>query len=551
MKSVGIDIGSSSIKVVEVVATNKGVHIARFFEQQIGTNPGFDPAIEVLEYLRSLAHSYDPQSTRFVFGLRQDQVSVRNKIFPFSDRQKILKSLPFELEEDLPLSSDTAVFDAKVIRTLGSNAEVLACATPKRRVAEAIQLLEDAGLDVSILSAEGVALANCFQNWEAPPPALPPQEIEVTQTTLPDRHIRATVHIGHTRTIVLAFEDGLLIGVRSLLWGAKNIADAISRRYELPYVEALKEMEAKAFVLPSKEGASYDQIVFSDTIGGQIRELGKDLKIALLEFKAEFNGVVDSVGLTGGGSQILNIQALLTQLLEVPVNKLQTLANMSTAVDKTPHNDATIGVALGLAIEGLKKPRNPALNFLRGEFGKQNQTLKILWDKWGTAVKVAGAALVVFFVYSSFRDDFATSLADQANDALKSQARGVARLPAKQANRSGVQKYIRTQKTRASEMKKVASLTQMNSAVEIVKKISDAVPAKNAIKLNVKGLSVIDSTVRIEGDVATAQELNLLQSTLKSLAVDGRVNSLPASLGQVSSARNFHFEFKVDRGVTK
>lgn len=551
MKSVGIDIGSSSIKVVEVSAGNKGLHISRFFEQPIGTNPGYDPAIEVIEYLRSLAQSYDPQNTRFVFGLRQDQVSVRNKIFPFSDRQKILKSLPFELEEDLPLSSDTAVFDAKVIRTMGSTAEVLACATPKRRVAEAIQLLEDAGLDVSIISAEGVALSNCFQNWDAPPPSLPPQEIEVTQTTLPDRHIRAIVHIGHTRTIVLALEDGLLIGVRSLLWGAKNIAEAISRRYELPYIEALKEMQAKAFVLPSKEGASYDQIVFSDTIGNQLRELGKDLKIALLEFKAEFSGVVDSVGLTGGGSQILNIQTLLTMLLEVPVNKLQTLADVSTSVEKTPHTDASIGVALGLAIEGLKKPRNPALNFLRGEFGKQNQTLKILWDKWGTAIKVAGAALVVFFIYASFRDDFAINLADQASEALKTQARSVARLPAKQANRSGVQKYIRTQKTRANEMKKVASLLQMNSAMEIIKKVSDAVPAKNAIKLNVKSISVIDSTVRIQGDVASAQELTLLQSTLKSLAMDGRVTALPANLGQVSSGRNFNLEFKVDRGVTK
>lgn len=551
MKSVGIDIGSSSIKVVEVSSTNKGVHVSRFFEQTIGANPGFDPSIEVIEYLRSLAHSYDPQNTRFVFGLRQDQVSVRNKVFPFADRQKILKSLPFELEEDLPLSSDTAVFDAKIIRTLGSSAEVLACATPKRRVAEAIQLLEDSGLNVEIISAEGVALANCFQNWEAPPPALPPAEIEVTQTVLPDRHIRVIVHIGHTRTIVLALEDGLLIGVRSLLWGAKNIAEAISRRYELPYIEALKEMQAKAFVLPSKEGASYDQIVFSDTIGSQIRELGKDLKIALLEFKSEFNGVVDSLGLSGGGSQILNIQTLLTQLLEVPVNRLQTLSSISASVEKTPHTDAAIGVALGLAIEGLKKPRNPALNFLRGEFGKQNQTFKVLWDKWGTAVKVAGAALVVFFVYASFRDDFATTLADQANDALKSQARSVARLPAKQANRSGVQRYIRTEKNRAAELKKVASLTQMNSALEIIQKISDAVPAKNAIKLNVRGLSVIDSTVRIEGNVTTAQELTLLQSTLKSLALDGRVSALPVNLGEVSSARNFHFEFKVDRGVVK
>ena len=240
LKSVGIDIGTSSIKVVEVTSSNKGIQVTQFTEHPLNTNPAFDPEIEILEFLRGLSSTYDQAATRFVFSLRQEQVSVRNKSFPFSDRQKILKSLPFELEEDLPFSNETAIFDAKIIRTLGGTAEVLACATPKNRVAAAIQKMSDSGLNVSILSAEGVAFANCFESWNNPVPALPAAAMQIDELAQPERRIQITVQIGHTRTLVCAFENSLLIGVRSILWGGKNIADSIARRYEIPYVEALK-----------------------------------------------------------------------------------------------------------------------------------------------------------------------------------------------------------------------------------------------------------------------------------------------------------------------
>ncbi|MGZ5279285.1 MAG: pilus assembly protein PilM, partial [Pseudobdellovibrionaceae bacterium] len=438
MKSVGIDIGTSSIKVVEVTSSNKGIQVTQFTEHPLNANPAFDPEIEILEFLRGLSSAYDQATTRFVFSLRQEQVSVRNKTFPFNDRQKILKSLPFELEEDLPFSNESAVFDAKIIRTLGGTAEVLACATPKNRVAAAIQRMSDSGLDISILSAEGIAFANCFENWDSPPPAYPATAVEI-DIAAPERRIQIMVQIGHTRTLVCAFENSLLIGVRSVLWGGKNIADSIARRYEIPYIDALKEMQTKAFILPSKEGASYDQIVFSDTISAQVKELARELKISILEFRSEFNGQIESVGITGGTSQILNLHAFLTQQLELPVNKSLVLTNFtSLSFERTTRIDSVIGIALGLAIEGLEKPRNPALNFMKGEFALENTFFRMFWERWGTVVQVSAAALVLFFVYSFVREGVAINLSDRTSESLKVQAKTVAKLPNRAQNESGV-----------------------------------------------------------------------------------------------------------------
>jgi general secretion pathway protein L len=555
MKSIGIDIGSSSIKVVEVLSNNKGqLRITQFLEHALDQNPAFDPEIQILEFLKNLSQGYEPNSVKVVLGLRQEQVSVRNKVFPFSDRLKIQKSLPFELEEDLPFASENAVFDAKVIKTIGGSAEVLACATPRNRVAEFINRFGDVGFEISVISAEGLAFANCFENWFEAPPALSDRSASLAIET-PDavvRNIKIVISIGHRRTLVSAFENNQLVGVRSILWGVKMVAEAIARRYEIPYLEAIKEMQTKAFILPSKDGASYDQIVFSDTIAEQFKVLCRDLNISLLEFRSELGADIESVGLTGGGSQILNLQAFMTMMLELPCNQIQVLENFSsTAFEKTARTDALIGVALGLAIEGLKKPRNPAIQFLRGEFAAQNHALKKFWTTWGVSIQFALAFYITFVIYSSLRENFAQSLTERTQDALKEQAKTVAHLGKKQTNETGVKKYIREQKKRANDLKTLSELAHMNSALDLLKKVNDALPARNSVVLNVKSWIVDEQRASIQGSVGSAREANLLRQALTNIAVDGKVDVQNSTTSTPAGAVPFAFSFKVDRNVRK
>jgi general secretion pathway protein L len=283
-----------------------------------------------------------------------------------------------------------------------------------------------------------------------------------------------------------------------------------------------------------------------------VRELVRDLQLSILEFKSEFNAIITQIGLTGGSSAIKNLGPFLTQQLELPVNKVYPLDMIPNVLfEKGPKTDTTFGLALGIAIEGLKKPRNPAINFLRGEFAKQNNFARNMWEKWGPAIKTISAAMVVFFIYSMMRETFSMSLADRAEEALKTQAKNVAKLTGKKATEANIKKYIRDNKKRAADLKTLANVATMNSALEIVKKINDATPAKNSVTLDVKGVHVRDSEVSVEGYVKSPNELTVLQQALTNLSLDGKVNKgsvqLPAAAGKTA----FSFNFKVDRGITK
>ncbi|WP_413581220.1 pilus assembly protein PilM [Bdellovibrio sp. HCB288] len=553
MKSLGIDIGSSSIKVVEMQSTAKGFQVIQFFEHVLSTNPQSDSELEIIEYLRDLLGKYDHSQTRFIMGLRQDRVAIRNKFFPFSDRNKIFKSLAFELEEDLPFSSDNAVFDAKIIRTVGGGAEVLACAAPKVHVQNLIDRAKDIGVEPFLISAEGTAFGNVFERWnEAPPTTISnPQNYDISEYK-PLRHVRLVLNIGHTRTLVCAIEGNSLTGVRSLLWGGKNIAEAIAKKYEIPYQEALRELQTKAFILTNKQGATFDQVTFSETIAKCVREMTRDLQLSILEFKSEFNAEILNIGLTGGTSQIQNLGPFLTQALEIPANRLSVLDTIpNVTFERSQANSAKLGVAVGLAIEGFKKPRNPPINFLRGEFARQNHQFKALWEKWGHTAKIATAALAVLFVYSYLREDFALSLAERSQEVLKTQAKNVANLKGRNATESGIKKYILENKKRATDLKTLSSVANMNSALDVMKKVTDATPAKNAVTLDVRTFNIRDTHVVLEGYVSSPAELNLLQKSLSNITADGQIKNQTPGLGALPGRQAFSFSFNVDRGIQK
>jgi len=549
MKSVGIDIGSNSIKVVEVQTSSKGTTINSYEIKTLNQNLNVDHDLEVIEYLREVAARYDHSQTHFCVALRQDRVAVRNKKFPFNDRLKIAKTLPIELEEDIPFSVENSIFDSKIIRSLGNQAEVLACAAPKQHLAKLLLILSDSGIQPHIVSAEGIALANIYERWNEPPPQLP--AVSEGQSVF-ERNLDVVLQIGHNHTLVCFFENSNLVAVKSLLWGGKNIAETIMKKYEMPFLEAQKELELKAFILTTKQDTSFDAKIFSDTIAKSVREMVRDLQLCFLELKSELNAQIQRIEVSGGVSLIQGLTPFMTQMLEIPVNRSRWIESQTNVLfEKTDITDSRLGVALGLAYEGLKKPRNPALNFLKNEFARQNHRIKNLWQQWGMTVQFGAALLLIFYIWTFLRTDLSAQLVERSQTALKTQAKNVAGLSGKNANEKNVKKYITDNRKRLADLKNAQSLYQMNSAMEIMKKLSEVLPDKKTAQIDVKKFEVIDNKLIIEGIASSLSAVGHVRQSLNSLSADGKVNTQSSTLVAPANKAVFSFSINVDRQVQK
>lgn len=555
MRSIGLDIGDYSVKIVELVQNKKNVFISQYQEKVLSQNVSKeDKELEVIEFVRAFLTSGDFSQDRWIIALRQSQVTTRFKAFPFSDRLKIQKSLSFEMEEDIPFDTDACVFESKVIQTQGTSADILATAIPRSHIEDIIELANNFGVEIHAISIEGLAFANLVENWENPPPALT-SSIVIDESQKPKKHIQIILNIGHKSTLFTAYENSRLIFTRSLYWGASQLINEIIKKNSISYIEAVKILQSQATILLNNDGASFDQTQISGILTKSIRELSRDIQMTLLELQSEFNADITAIHYTGGTSLLPNLGAFLTQQLEVACNPIQLLQNYTAPLnlsgDQLELVDSRFTTAVAIAIEGLKKPLNPAINVLKGDFAKQNKGLQTLWLNWGKVIQISAAALVVLFVWTSFRDSFSTTLYDKGTEAVSEQAKNVARLPKRQANEKGVRKYIKDNKKKINELKVVSQVAQMNSALDLLKKVSDAAPQKNQIKVDVMRFNVKDDLVQIVGYVNNAQDVNLLSQSLKSLALDGVITSQPSGLSLMPNRTSFNLSFKADRGIAK
>jgi general secretion pathway protein L len=544
MRSVGIDIGQYSVKIAEVEASSKGYSILRTDEFPLSQDPSKDRKIELIDLLRNISHQYDHNDTRFAFALPQTQVSSRQCQFPFKERHKILKSLAFELEDDIPLSFTDAVFDAKIVRYVGNSAEVMASAVPKDKIMEALQLASDSNLEPDLISCCGLATSNLFENCFEAPRQFAPEE----NPTPEEKPAFAVLDLGHKSSTLLTYKEGRLIDIRTFDFGGLDVAQNMSQKLDMHIVEAIKQMQKKAHILLSKEGASTDQTKLSDSIKETIDEMAQIVELSLIDLKTSHHLDIQGLFLIGGLSRIKNLNAYLTQKLNVKTNMVDGLRNHPQIDFSSPTMNAmACAQAIAIAIEGIKRPKNPATNFMRGDFAKKSQSAAMFWERWSYALKVAAAMAVLLLIHAFIRDDFALSMADEANYVLKEQTKKITGLKGRKANSRNARKYILEQKQVQKNRVLAEQLQTLNSAMDIVKMVSNVAPSKNILNMNVLRFSVNNSDIVMEGEIRGGQGRSQLREALLSLASDGRVQDFTSGIKPRAGYQSFGFKFRVLR----
>lgn len=91
MRSVGIDIGRYSIKVVEVTANNRSYQITRAKVYPILNPQTNDQEIDILQTLKTISGEFETESAKVTTSIRQQYVTLRKLFFPFREKAKIQK----------------------------------------------------------------------------------------------------------------------------------------------------------------------------------------------------------------------------------------------------------------------------------------------------------------------------------------------------------------------------------------------------------------------------------------------------------------------------
>jgi type IV pilus assembly protein PilM len=296
---IGLDIGSSSIRAVEVRRGKDDHSLTNF--GQVPLPPGTvqsgtvqDP-VAVTSALRQLWAACKFDTKHVMLGVTNPQLVVREMSVSNLPAKEMHKSLPFQVRDMLPLAVERSLLDFHPLEEPGDSPTVrgLLIAMPKDAVLTIVQAVEKAGLHV-----EGVDLAS-FALLRA--------------ASRLDAQVEAIVDIGAEVTSVVVHADGEPLIVRTVPRGGSEITESIATRLGVPAAEAdaLKcRFGLHGDGRPDTEAAAADAV----------RPLVNELRSSFTYLASgERQKQVTRVSLCGGGALMPGLAEHVQQKLDVNV----------------------------------------------------------------------------------------------------------------------------------------------------------------------------------------------------------------------------------------
>jgi type IV pilus assembly protein PilM len=340
---VGIDISSSGIRAVEVKdATKARPSIIRHLvvqlpEGAVSRGQVLEPST-VATALKQLWSSGGFTSKEIVLGIGNQRVIARDLSVPKMSQDRIRESLPFQVQELLPVAVEDALLDFYPISESNSdNGPVingLLVAAVKDSVVANVRAAELAGLHPTNVDLIPFALARVFLRGAN------------------GRGTVAVMEIGEfTSTIVIAHE-GVPQFVRIIATGGGDITEAIKTELGLTAEQAETSKRALGLttVGVAVENRPIVELIYR-VAGDQLNSIRNTLNY-FASARPELQ--VRQIILTGGGSKLIGFAQALGDQTRVPVAVGNPFEN--TVLSKKFGHEAagggadSIAVAFGLAL---------------------------------------------------------------------------------------------------------------------------------------------------------------------------------------------------------
>jgi type IV pilus assembly protein PilM len=339
---VGLDIGSSAVKAVELKPAGRGYKVAAFGSEPIPPDSIVDGAIidgtAVADAIRRLFESRKIKTRDVAASLSGNAVIVKKITVPQMTESEIAESIYWEAEQYIPFDIQDVNLDYQIIETGGSTGgkptmDVLLVAAKKEKIADYTGVIAQAGRSAVVVDVDAFALQNAF---------------EVNYGLQPGQ-IVALLNAGASATNINILKGEQSVFTRDVSIGGNAYTEALQKELNLPYdaADALKKGMAV-------DGVGYDEAkpVLRAVTENMMLEIQKTFDF----FKAtNASDRIDRIVVSGGASRGEGFSDMLADRFESPVEAFDPFKTIGFDAKKLGAGPAadlapTAAVAVGLAL---------------------------------------------------------------------------------------------------------------------------------------------------------------------------------------------------------
>lgn len=223
---VGLDIGSSSVKAVELRPKGHDYELIGFGLAQVP--PGAIQGGEikqpsgVQQAIRQAVDQGGIQANEAVIGVSGGSVIAKRVTLPKMSEAELSESIRWEAEQHIPFDIDDVTLDFQILRQDGPQLEAMLVAVKKGKVQSYAEVVSGAGLSVVVVDVDVFALET--------------QHEYNNQDNA--NEVVALVNIGHETTNTNIVQGGVNVYARDVFVGGRQYAATIGQRFDLGPAEA-------------------------------------------------------------------------------------------------------------------------------------------------------------------------------------------------------------------------------------------------------------------------------------------------------------------------
>jgi len=308
--------GTYSVKFFISKIERKKISLLDFHEISLDQVKGKLPSEFTTEEIQlEIVKSYlreHPLEGKMIFQLPLMFMTSRYLTLPVAQRKKAEMMIPFQLDEDLPFPIGEAHYTSYLYKN--NNTTRAQVFTAKEDLFdEYYQVLKNNNILPSVLTTEVSVIQNYVES----------QKITGNFCIL---------DIGHTTTKAYMITNLKVIANHVSHLGGQNLTEVIGETYHISPEEAQIYKHTNAFFLTEAQyqTVNENQRKFAEIMKRTVSPLLQDLKRWLLGFRVKNSFPLDRVYITGGSSQIQNIENFLSQHLDVEVSFLNIDSSMAS-----------------------------------------------------------------------------------------------------------------------------------------------------------------------------------------------------------------------------
>jgi len=338
---VGLDIGSSAVKAVELKAAGKGYKVTAFGTEPVPPDSIADGAIidaaAVADAIRKLFDSRGIKTKEVAASLSGNAVIVKKISVPFMTEAELAEAIHWEAEQYIPFDIQDVNLDYQILdrgdpASGRTSMDVLLVAAKKEKIADYTGVIAQAGRTAVVVDVDAFALQNAyFANYGSDGDA-----------------VVVLMNAGASATNINILQHGQSVFTRDISIGGNAYTEALQRELNMPYeaADALKRGQ-------QINGATYEEArpVLRAVTENVMLEIQKTFDFFKTTAASE---KIDRIVLSGGASRAEAFSDLLADRFELPIAPFDPFKNVGfdpkklgvASADAAP----TAAVAVGLAL---------------------------------------------------------------------------------------------------------------------------------------------------------------------------------------------------------